>query len=438
MNSVSSMSRIHSPHWLAAQFRRDLAADLVPLLILERPCSLQRVESDPDDLARPRHPNAVRPVVHRNPAPAVHSTWHSMHPHQIPDLPEIPTGLFLVQVVGPSRVFQVRISLQPRSATHAGITLTLHPVHDFQPSLQLDARSAGPGLAPLLAHPLHSFDHPVVLGRARRIGHHPDVQSGQPADEVGGQVAPRSPGRAVVDAQLLGPAPPLERESQGLLGFSWIDLGPAPEGGKRRSARRPRLLRRRSEASRLRTSPRLGCAPKRRSVRSDAAAWLERRTTTNRAAGRWVPGRGRRRGTIGGSSVSWARRLEVVPQRASRGSIPHPKSAAGDARRRSPGGPHRNRHDRVSRVRDSWEEDRPPPAREPVSGDDARCEARGRRIEPARRRIRPEPLAPRFSAAREWGQAWASRRPPDKSREDQGCLPISTHDSSCGKTLVSD
>jgi hypothetical protein len=438
MDSVSPMSHFHPPHRIPAQFRRDLAADLVPLLILERPGSLHRVESDPDDLPGPRHAHAVRPVVHRNLAPSVHSTWHPMHPHQLPDLPEIPARLFLVRVVGPSRVLQARISLQAGSATHSRITLALHPVHDLQPLLQLDARSAGPGLAPLLPDPLHPFDHPVVLGGSGRIGLHPDVQSGQPADQIGGQVAPRSPGRAVVDSQPLGPAPPLERESQGLLGFSGIDLGPAPEGGKRRSARRPRSPRPQSEASRLRTCPPAGCTPRRRPASSGADARLERRRTTNQGAGRPAPERGRRFGTIVGSSEGWARRPEAAPRRASRGSIRPPKSGDGDARRGSPGEPRRDRHDRVSRVRDSWEEDRHPPAREPVSGDDARCEARGRRIEPARRRILPEPLAPRFSGVREWGQAWASRPPPGKSREDQGCSPISTHDSSCGKTLVSD
>src|SRR3954452_5994772 len=110
MDSVSPMSHFHLPDRLPAQFPRDLAADLVPLLILECPCSLQRVESDPDDSLRPRHAHAVRPVVYRDLAPSVHSTGHTMRPHQLPDLREGPSRLFLDRVVGPSRVLQSRIS----------------------------------------------------------------------------------------------------------------------------------------------------------------------------------------------------------------------------------------------------------------------------------------------------------------------------------------
>jgi hypothetical protein len=438
MDSVSPMSHLHLPHRLPAQFSRVLAADLVSFLILEHPGSLQRIESDPDDLPRPGHAHAVRPVVQRDLAPALHSTWHSMHPDHLPHLPEIPTRLLLGRVVGPSRVLQARISLPARSPAHARITLPLHSVHDFQPFLQLDARPAGPGLAPSLADPLRPFDHPVVLGLSRRIGRHLDVQPRQPADQIGGQVAPRSPGRAVVDSQSLGATPSLERMPQGLLGLSGIDLSPETEGGKRPSEGQTRLPRRRPEASRLRICPRSGCAPRRRSARSDARAWPGRRATSLRSVGRPEPGRGRMSATIDGSSGGWARRPEADPRRASRGSIPPPRSGVRDARRGPPGEPRRDGHDRTSRERDNWEEVRYFPAREPVSGDDARCEARDRRIGPARLRIRPAPLAPRFSDGREWEQVWASRLPPSKSREDRGCSPISTRYPFCGKTSCSD
>jgi hypothetical protein len=439
MDSVSPMSHFHLPHRLPAQFSRVLAADLVPLLILECPCPLQRVESDPDDLPRPRHADVVRPVVHRDLAPSLHSTWHAMHPDQFPDLPQIPARLLPGQVVGTSGVLQARMGLQAGSASHARITLALHPVHDFQTLLQLDARPAGPGLAPPLADPLRPFHHPVVLGGSGRIGGHLDVQPRQPADQVGGQVASRSPGRAVVDSQSLGATPPLKRMPQGRLGLSRIDLGPVSEGGKHPSAGQPRSPRRRSEASRPRTCPRSGCAPRRRSARSDADARLERRSRTPiRADGRPGPGRGRRSGTIGESPGGWARRPEADRRRASRGSIPPPRSGDRDARRGPPVGPHRDRHDRASRGRDSRGEGRKSPARGPASGDVARCVARDRRIPPARPRIRPDRLVPRFSDARGWGQAWASRSPPRQGREDQGCSPISSRDPSLGKTSGSD
>ena len=164
MDSDSPMSHFHLPHRLPAQFSRVLAANLVPLLVLECPCTLQRIESDPDDLPGPRHAHAVRPVLHRYLALDIHSTRHPIHPHQVPDLLEIPTRLLLDRVVGPSRVLQARVGLPAGSAARDGIALALNTVHDLQPLLQLDTRFAGPGLAPSLADPCDRSTTPLSCG----------------------------------------------------------------------------------------------------------------------------------------------------------------------------------------------------------------------------------------------------------------------------------
>ena len=232
MGSLSSMGDLHPTHRLPAQFPRDLATDLVSLLVLERPGPFDRIESHPHRPLGPHDSDAVRAVVQRELAPPVHQAWHSMRAHQIPDLLKVPGRSFLDRVVGLARMVQARISFQAGSPRSHGITLALHAIHHIQSLLQLGTRAAGPGLAPLLADPLRSFDHPIGLGATRRIGPDRHAQTGQPADQVGGQVAARPPGRAVVDSQPDGPAPALERPSQAGLSRSRVDLGPTPEGGK--------------------------------------------------------------------------------------------------------------------------------------------------------------------------------------------------------------
>ena len=99
MGSLSSMGDLHPTHRLPAQFPRDLATDLVPLLVLERPGPFDRIESHPHRPLGPHDSDAVRAVVQRELAPPVHQAWHSMRAHQIPDLLEGPRSI----LPGPGR-----------------------------------------------------------------------------------------------------------------------------------------------------------------------------------------------------------------------------------------------------------------------------------------------------------------------------------------------
>jgi hypothetical protein len=436
MGSLSSMGDLHPTHRLAAQLLRDLATDLVPLSVLERPGPFDRVESHPHCPARPHHADAVGAVVQRELAPPVHLARHPMRAHQIPDLLKVPGRFFPGGVGGPARMAQAGISLQAGPPRSHGITLALHAIHHVQSLLQLGNRSARPGLAPLLADPLRPLDHPLGLGATRRIGRDRHAQPGRPADQVGGQVAARPPGRAVVDSQPNGPAPVLERPSQAGLGRSRVDLGPTPEGGKRPSSRRPRWPRPGSEAKRLRSGRPMGYAPRHRSARSDAAlghAWMRFRT-----ADRAGPAPTRRPESIVGSPGGWGRSSEVGPRRASRGSTRRPRSGGRLARRGRPDGPPPGGHGPGAWGRDIPGSSRSRLARGPASGDDGPYVARARTRRPGKSRIRPERLARGVFAAPGWEQVWASKTAPKKNQEDQQCSPSSSHHPSRGKTYRSD
>jgi hypothetical protein len=436
MGPLSSKGHLHTAHRLPAQFPGRRATDLVPLIVLERPFTLHRIEAHPHPSTGPHHSHAVRPVVHRKLASPIHLAGHSMRGHQIPDLLEVPGRFLACRVVGPTRVLQARISGQARLPAPDRIDLPLHPVHLLQAPLQLVARAACPRLAPLLADALPPLHHAIGLRAARRIGQDRDAQPRQPTDQVGGQVAPRSPGGPVVDPQPLGQAPPLERASQRRLGGLGVDLSPAAEGGKRRSSRRPRSPRRGSGASRLRFGRPGGCARRRRSARSDGAtrpAWH-----TPRPASR--PGRvpARRPGTSGGWSVGWARRAGVGPGRASPGLARPPRWDVGGGGRGRPGGSSQDGHGAGARAGRSRASAPAGPGRGTASRGDGPCVAAGRRRRPAKRRSRPGRLAPRASDAPGRGPTWASRRAPRENDQREGCPSISPSYPSCGKTYRAD
>lgn len=436
MGSLPPPGHLHRHHGLDGQLVGDLAADLVAGLILEGPRAGQRVESHPDHTISPRQADPIRPVVDRQLALAVDSPGHPVGRHQVPDPGQLPGSGLARRVVRPARVAQPGMRLQPGSASHRRISLALPAVHDFEPSRQLLGRPARRRLGPPLADPLRSLDHAVGLGAARRVGRDRDAQPGQPADQVGGQVAARPPGGAVVDSQPLGQPPPAEEPPQRRLGLAWVDLGPTSQGGKRPSPGRPRSPRRRP-ATNWPGPRRPGrSARRRRPARSDGAGWPGPRKS--RADAPMGPTPARPGGTSGASSGGGARRPRGEPQPTPRGSARPPIRDGRDASPGRRGGPHRGWRGPARPVLDSGPSSPPRRGRGAASADGGRSAVISRRRRPGRACLRPAELARGVSVAPGPGWDEASKGPPGGDGQVDHCPPISPRKPPCGKTSCPD
>ena len=144
----------------------------------------------------------------------------------------LPQFRFPRRVVSPSRMDQAREEGHAAESVSVRIGLAVEPVHPFQPRLQFLRRRARPRFTPPVRRPLRSLDHPVLLGTPRIVPVHLDTQPEHPERQVGGEVARRSPGGAIIDPQAVGQAPTRERSAEFLADRTGSDLRPGPEGGK--------------------------------------------------------------------------------------------------------------------------------------------------------------------------------------------------------------
>src|SRR5436190_5579865 len=90
MRATSTVGYFKHLYTLRAQLRRDLAADLMAALVLERPRPRPRIETDPDPPAGPAQAHGVRPVVQRHLPLAAHVPGHQVRGHQLPRPAEVP------------------------------------------------------------------------------------------------------------------------------------------------------------------------------------------------------------------------------------------------------------------------------------------------------------------------------------------------------------
>src|SRR5215831_15247726 len=114
---------------------------------------------------------------------------------------------------------QARECLHAALALDAGILLPLDAVQVVDPALQLRRAAAAWGLGPPLSRALTPLHHAVVLGPSRRVPDDLDPQPEEPQRQLGGQVAGRAPGRAIVDPDPRWHPPAAERLPQLLLGL---------------------------------------------------------------------------------------------------------------------------------------------------------------------------------------------------------------------------
>ena len=319
------------------------------------------------------------------------------------------------------------MGLQPGPALHRRVALALPAVRHVQATLQVGRRLAGRRLGPPLADPLRTLDHAVGLRATRRVGRDGDPQPGQPADQVGGQVAARPPGRAVVDPQPFGQAPPPEEPSQGGLGPAGINPGPAAEEGKRPSSGWPRSPRRRLATNSPSPGPSGRSARRRRPARSGGVGWPGPLAVP--AASRRGPAPGRPGGAIARSSGGGARR----PRAAPRPRPPGPAPQLGCSRRlarAAPAGSPRGWRGPAWAGGDSRERGRPRPARETASRGDGRCEAASRRR--SAREVTPSPCWARSQSFWRIGTGTGTTSVRDGGLRQHP--PISPHQPTHGKT----
>lgn len=134
---------------------------------------------------------------------ARHGVASQMRQYKIP----VPVTLFPRGAVTAAGMSQVGISGHPWQAIDVRILFSLEAVFPVDAILKLSDSLALAGFAPRLCQPLAAFDDPVLLRTVGIVPMHLHAQSNQPQSQHRWQIAPRSPGSAVVDAQPFGYAP---------------------------------------------------------------------------------------------------------------------------------------------------------------------------------------------------------------------------------------
>src|SRR5581483_11814003 len=152
-----------------------------------------------DLLPGPGAADAKRPVGQRDAADFVDATG--------PDPLHVPADGFLGRIVRPPAARQGGKAGQPARAGGDGIACALQGRDVIETRLQFGDGAAGGRFDPALADAMGPFDDGVALAVARPIPEQVDAQAEQPQRQIGRQIGPRAPGRAVVDAQLRGQAP---------------------------------------------------------------------------------------------------------------------------------------------------------------------------------------------------------------------------------------
>jgi hypothetical protein len=354
-----------------------------------------------------------------------------MRPDPLPGPLPVPDRTLLGRVVPASRMLKAGEDLATRTTIGRGIQIALPTVQLVQPPLQLGHRVATVRLSPRLAHSLVTLDHAVVLGPSWRVEQQSHAQARQPARQVGGQIALRTPGHPVVESQSLGEASAGEPPPQGRLGVPGGDLTPGRSGEKSPSPGQRHWPRRRPGANRPGGRRAGGSVPRRRPATSGAAWW----PGSPRRGAAWGVGPvpARRCGTIGGAYSGRVGEPWAVVHPARPGSGPPPRWDALAAAPGRPRGPEARRHARAAGTRDSRATR--PRARDHgiVFGGVARCEETGRRRRRGWRSSPPAGLVGGSSAARGSARALASLGPRVPESERVEILPLDHVDSLAAK-----
>ena len=146
-------------------------------------------------------------------------------------------------------LLQTRKRLQTALAFNAWVDLPLDAVHFVHALLQFFRSLASARLRPTFTRTLRPFNHTIVLWTPSGIPGHGHAQADQPQRQVGGPIARRSPGCAVVDAEAFRQAPPRKNQAQRLLHDRGFDQVPRVLGGKSWSARPHRCTHPRDAAN---------------------------------------------------------------------------------------------------------------------------------------------------------------------------------------------
>lgn len=204
--------------------------DTVP--VGENPLALFGIEHDADRLACMHDPHVMVAIVQRHLTFFVHYSRDGVQGQMSEHTIHAPLFALPHQTVELTGVCQLGKNLPTALPLAVGVGFALQAVHLVETALQFGRRRTRMGFRPTLARPLRAFDDAVALRRARGIPDHVDAQADEPQPQVRGQVAPRTPGSAVVDTQALGQSPAAKKATNGLLHRPAFDLSPTAEGGK--------------------------------------------------------------------------------------------------------------------------------------------------------------------------------------------------------------
>ena len=138
-------------------------------------------------------------------------------------LPEVRLGL---DRVGAEDAGQLRVGSQPGPAVPGRVQLALHPAGPGQAILQGRVVGTVADLDPSLGHAVVPFDLGIEPGLSRGVPVGDDPQPDQPQRQVGGQIAGRAPGVAVVDPEAFGEPPAGEDAAEQLAGLGGRELLP--------------------------------------------------------------------------------------------------------------------------------------------------------------------------------------------------------------------
>jgi hypothetical protein len=193
----------------------------------------------------------IASVVQRNPATLIDSPQGHDARQVLGHTRPLPQRRLRFPIIGPTGMRQAREDLETSATFLVGIDLAMQEVHSLQAGLQFRGRPTSPRLAPSVGCPLGTLDDPVFLRAPRVVPVHPDTEADQPQRQLGGEVSPRPPGKAVVDSEAAG-QPPANKSQADLLSHGLGgDLRPSPEGEKPRSTAPRRCIRRSFEANLL-------------------------------------------------------------------------------------------------------------------------------------------------------------------------------------------
>lgn len=221
---------VKRPNAFATEFRRRVLPQALALRVVDDPLRAISRDLQPhrDLLARPLAADAKRSIGQRNAADLVHASGPDARRQPPPDALFLPERRLLVGIVGATTGRQCGIRPPSALAGDGRVTFPLEGRGPVETRLQrLPARARG-RLDPALTDAMRAFDDRVALTVAGAVPEQVDVQAKQPQRQIGRQITPAAPRRAIVEAQLVGPSPTSEPAAQHVLHRVPIDATPLP------------------------------------------------------------------------------------------------------------------------------------------------------------------------------------------------------------------